>query len=70
MENPCKDCARKGCGMYHDICPEYNKWKKAEDEKKEQIMGHKKRYGRSYISDSTFKSRTHGAFKCNKKERR
>lgn len=24
---PCKDCPRKGCGSYHDKCPEYQKWK-------------------------------------------
>jgi hypothetical protein len=53
-----------------NVAPLWTQVRKAEDEKKEQIMGHKKRYGRSYISDSMFKSRTHGAFKCNKKERR
>ena len=23
---PCRTCARKGCGSYHDICPEYKKF--------------------------------------------
>lgn len=24
---PCKNCEKKGCGAYHDICPEYVQWK-------------------------------------------
>jgi hypothetical protein len=24
--SPCLDCKRKGCGAYHDICPDYQKW--------------------------------------------
>ena len=23
---PCKDCEKKGCGEYHDICLNYQKW--------------------------------------------
>ena len=26
---PCKDCPKKGCGSYHDLCVEYNKYKRA-----------------------------------------
>ena len=25
---PCKDCPKKGCGIYHDVCPEYQAFKK------------------------------------------
>ena len=25
---PCKDCPKKGCGPYHDECPEYQEFKK------------------------------------------
>ena len=70
MIGPCKNCPRKGCGAYHDICPEYNKWKREEEEKKKRIKEGKKYNGREYISDSVFKSRTHGAFKGSKKERK
>ena len=27
MECPCKDCSRRGCGNYHDMCEPYNAWK-------------------------------------------
>lgn len=27
MKCPCADCEKKGCGSYHDICKEYQKWK-------------------------------------------
>lgn len=26
--SPCADCPRKGCGVYHDTCPEYQEWVK------------------------------------------
>lgn len=26
MYCPCKDCERKGCGSYHDICEDYQKF--------------------------------------------
>lgn len=29
MRNPCKGCPRKGCGGYHDKCPEYLEMKQA-----------------------------------------
>ena len=25
---PCKNCDRKGCGSYHDICGVYQDWKR------------------------------------------
>ena len=69
MECPCKDCPQKGCGAYHDICPEHTEWKE-EFEKEKQVIQKKKEYlGRGYIKDSTFNSRTHRAFKSSKKER-
>ena len=30
MINPCKDCERKGCGVYHDVCEKHKKWRKQE----------------------------------------
>lgn len=69
MECPCKSCGERGCGAYHDECPEFLEWKKCEDEKKEQMIGHKKYYGKSYINHSTFKSRSNGVFKSTKKGR-
>ena len=26
MKNPCRNCPKKGCGAYHDICKEHQKW--------------------------------------------
>ena len=36
MNAPCEHCERKGCGAYHDICPEYQEYrqKNIEDYKK------------------------------------
>lgn len=28
LEAPCKNCPKKGCGVYHDICPEYQEFKR------------------------------------------
>ena len=33
---PCKKCPRKGCGSYHDVCPDYQPWVKEENAKKEK----------------------------------
>ena len=38
---PCKDCDKKGCGVYHDECQPYQefvKWKRAknDEERKEK----------------------------------
>ena len=29
---PCKDCPKKGCGTYHDVCPEYQAYRAKVDE--------------------------------------
>lgn len=28
---PCKNCDRRGCGSYHDICEVYQEWKREDD---------------------------------------
>lgn len=48
--SPCIDCPKKGCGAYHDICPEYQAW--ANDEVKIT-----KPMSRAYIPTSVWKSR-------------
>ena len=35
---PCKGCPKKGCGSYHDICPDYQPWAKSEKKKKAKIQ--------------------------------
>ena len=32
---PCKACENKGCGSYHDVCPEYQKWRALVDARNE-----------------------------------
>ena len=27
MRSPCEKCEKKGCGIYHDLCPQYQEWK-------------------------------------------
>ena len=34
-DSPCKHCPDKGCGAYHNRCPDYIAWRKALDEKNE-----------------------------------
>ena len=29
---PCRDCERKGCGTYHDECPDYQEYRAKVDE--------------------------------------
>lgn len=29
---PCMNCENKGCGSYHDVCPEYREFRKMRDE--------------------------------------
>ena len=29
---PCVNCDKKGCGSYHDKCPEYQQFKKANND--------------------------------------
>lgn len=33
----CRNCPKKGCGAYHDICPDYLK-QKAEQDKTKSLM--------------------------------
>lgn len=33
---PCKDCPKKGCGAYHDICEDYQSFRKLSEEKPKQ----------------------------------
>ena len=40
LDAPCKDCPKKGCGSYHDQCPEYQEFRK----EKERIYAEKKRF--------------------------
>ena len=35
MTNVCKECPRKGCGSYHDICQDYQR-EKAENRVKDK----------------------------------
>ena len=44
IANPCKDCERQGCGVYHDKCPEYQEFrkKKFEEYEKRKVISHKK----------------------------
>lgn len=32
MKAPCMDCPDVGCGVYHDICPKYQEFKKNQQE--------------------------------------
>ena len=27
MKSPCITCEKKGCGIFHDKCPQYQEWK-------------------------------------------
>ena len=36
--NCCKDCERKGCGAYHDICEKYQAYRAELAEEKEKTM--------------------------------
>lgn len=56
-ETPCKRCERKGCGNYHDKCPEYQQWKRSVEEEKAIVNENKKPQQRTYIKESTFRSR-------------
>lgn len=44
---------RKGCGSYHDECPEHKAWKDYERERR----GIWKPSGRNYLNETTFRSR-------------
>ncbi len=32
MKVPCMNCPKVGCGSYHDICPEYQEFKKGKEQ--------------------------------------
>lgn len=32
MKNPCMNCPKAGCGVYHDKCPEYQAFRKEQFE--------------------------------------
>ena len=46
--SPCIKCERQGCGAYHDICPDYQKW--LNDEVKDDLVY------REYISESIWRN--------------
>lgn len=56
-DTPCKDCDRRGCGSYHDECEKFQEWKDGHSRRKETIKENKKWKGRSYIKESTYRSR-------------
>lgn len=31
---PCRDCNNKGCGAYHDVCTEYQEFRKYRDDRR------------------------------------
>lgn len=39
---PCKDCPRKGCGAYHDECPDYQAFRKERDKFNDELHEKKK----------------------------
>lgn len=63
MQNPCKDCEKKGCGSYHDQCEKFKEYKEFMQNRKVE----KQAYLRDYLAPSTFKSRTNGMFRTHKK---
>lgn len=32
MKAPCANCPKKGCGSYHDECPDYISFKKSQED--------------------------------------
>ena len=56
-DTPCKDCDRKGCGSYHDECEQFQEWKEGQRKRSDTIKDGKKWKGRSYIKESTYRSR-------------
>ena len=64
-QSPCINCEKKGCGSYHDKCPDYLKYK-SESEQNKQL---RKRGNvcREWVKDTTFKHRTNGQFRSHKK---
>lgn len=48
--SPCMNCDRKGCGVYHDICPDYQGWLNSGTEIEKEIL-------RAFIPEKTWNSR-------------
>lgn len=46
LKNPCKDCENKGCGIYHDECEKYQKFK----EYNEKISNERAKSVESYLN--------------------
>lgn len=49
--NVCVKCDRKGCGSYHDICPEY------QAEKREQQIRQEKKDKEQFITTALFEQK-------------
>lgn len=48
-DSPCMACEKKGCGAYHDKCPEFIAFKEKRDAKKNSVMK-KKNFDAEYNS--------------------
>lgn len=51
MKCPCISCEKKGCGVYHDICPDYKEW-----QKKRQSAATRRSF-EADVTDATVKAR-------------
>lgn len=40
---PCMKCENRGCGTYHDVCPEYQDYKKYSEEYKAKKYAEKEK---------------------------
>ena len=56
MQPPCGKCKNQGCGAYHDICPEYQKFVE-EGQKTRDAKKRERETIRITISEKTFRSR-------------
>ena len=52
LKIPCEKCERKGCGAYHDVCPDFKKYK-AQNE----AMKPEKIIFKDYINEATYRAR-------------
>lgn len=48
MAAPCRYCEKKGCGAYHDVCPAYQEYIKANNEIKQESLMRKEARDLSY----------------------
>jgi hypothetical protein len=64
---PCLDCERKGCGAYHDVCEDYQGYKKLMEENR--AVRYKSNLQREYVKDTTFKSRANDNSPCRSRKR-